>query len=387
LWSATLRLFLIVFGLLAALYAGSGHAANFSQFPGFDEWYAAHPPSDNGPTANQQELLRKHRPRFFLPSGHDGLSNFYGTYLVGTLFDGDGSVISNAPDRVLLNAHKSDPEAVFVPSGERKNPSIPKVLGRYDQVKTRWQNRDRVLVFLTYHAVFERSGLPGGLLGWQKLALGLLGNLKDWHQLDHYTAATLVLDEERQPLAMMLQQHNYQRTYILGELVELPEDGRMQIDVAIGSNELFPHARGRRNHRAVPFPTPANMRYLIGSGGRPFMTADDVTEPVREQEYTLDFLPSSDAFYTFKGYLGEKRLLPGRTGPPGADYNTLPDMKTLDMQLLSGYWREENAGDIERLERALRYEKYWRAFAEGQRDVFFANAVCAQRWGENCSFD
>ena len=58
----------------------------------------------------------------------------------------------------------------------------------------------------------------------------------------------------------------------------------------------------------------------------------------------------SDAFYTFKGFLGARRKLPGRDGPPGADFNTLPALKPLASQLLMGFWREGDRDDLTRLE-------------------------------------
>ncbi|MGI9371256.1 MAG: hypothetical protein ACR2OJ_02075 [Hyphomicrobiales bacterium] len=383
-----MQVLFIFFVIIFSALAGAARAENFSQYEGFKTWYSDNPPTDTLPNAQDQALLKKHKPRFYLPPDHDGLISFYGDYIAGgRLLNGEGKEISRPITQEKLNTHKLDPEAQFIPARTGEASKTPTVFGRIDRVTTQWSGLDFKLTFLTYHAVFSRSGLPGGLLGWQKIALGLVGDLKDWHQLDHYTAATLILDHEDNPLALMLQQHNYLRTYVLGELIDLPQDGRPEVDVSVSSNELFPHRTGRVNRRAVSFPTPTHMRYLLAAGGRPLNVADDITHPVREQDYALAFIAPSDAFYTFQGYLGEKRLLPGRTASPGADYNTLPDLKPWDMQMLSGYWRDKNAGDSARLEKALSYEKYWLAFAQGQRDVFFANALCAQRWGKNCAFD
>ena len=44
--------------------------------------------------------------------------------------------------------------------------------------------------------------------------------------------------------------------------------------------------------------------------------------------------------YTFRGSLGESRMLPGRSGPPGADYNQIPALKGQVKEMLFGYWRE-----------------------------------------------
>jgi hypothetical protein len=45
----------------------------------------------------------------------------------------------------------------------------------------------------------------------------------------------------------------------------------------------------------------------------------------------------------FQGWLGERRALPGRDGPPGADYNTLPPFKSKALQLALFYWAEEQS--------------------------------------------
>ena len=56
-------------------------------------------------------------------------------------------------------------------------------------------------------------------------------------------------------------------------------------------------------------------------------------------QYVLEFLPPDDAFYVFEGRLGEPRRLPGRDGPPGAIYNTLPALHPPEAALPAFYWR------------------------------------------------
>ena len=380
--------------LLLVFAAGTafGASRNFSQYPGFEAWYAANPPSDALPSRQDQALLDKHKPRFYLRNGQTGFTDFYSGYVAkGTLRSGSGELISKQVTPELLNAHKDDPEVIFAHEpqtiADEGAGQAPKVYGRIGRANVRWLGADRPLTFLTYNAVFAHSGLTTGLLGWQKIGLGLLGDLSDWHQLDHYTSVTVILDDADRPFALMLQQHNYLRTYLIGEQVSLPADGRPRISVAEGSNELYPFSEGRKSHRAVPFMTPGNFRYMLGAGRRPIFTADDITQPEFEATYELGFLAPSDAFYTFKGFLGEQRTLPGRDGPPGADYNTLPVMKPLELQMLAGYWRFRNPGDIARMEASFQHEKHQLAFARGQLEVFFSNAACAKAWGRDCAFD
>jgi hypothetical protein len=78
-----------------------------------------------------------------------------------------------------------------------------------------------------------------------------------------------------------------------------------------------------------------------------------ITAPAQEVEPKLAFLPPSDAFYVFQGWLGERRALPGRDGPPGADYNTLPALKPKALQLAAFYWYEDDLGYLDLLAAAL----------------------------------
>ena len=365
-----------------------GGDANFSQFSGFADYFARNPPSSKPPSADERALMEKHKPRFYLPENHAGLIGFYDDYVAqGVLTSAGGDVVSNAVTPELLNRHKDDPTVMFIHRPDGSASAGPVVFGRLDKDTLEFEDGTRqAFTFLTYHAVFRHSGLAAGLSGMQAVAAGLAGDLDDWHQLDHYTAATLVLDEAARPVALLLQQHNNQRTYLIGETYELPADGRPEIDVAIRSNELYPHATGRRRHRAVRFPTPDALRFLLGSGERPFISADDITDPARETDYELGFLAQSDAFYTFKGYLGARRTLPGRDGPPGADYNTLPMLKPWVRQLIAGYWRPGNRGDGARLENALKEPNWVLALLRQQTVVFRANLACARQGGAGCAF-
>ena len=120
-------------------------------------------------------------------------------------------------------------------------------------------------------------------------------------------------------------------------------DGRVRIEAAIGSNELYPRRPGRVRRRAASFMSPETAPYLIFGERRLFtLIADDVTAGRHEVNYQLEFLPPSDAFYTFRGWLGARRRLPGRDGPPGADFNTLPRFKPKASQLVVSYWYEND---------------------------------------------
>ncbi len=361
--------------------------SSFSQYPGFADYFTANPRSDAVPGAVDKALLARHRPRFFLPEEHAGLISFYDDYIAqGTLVDGKGELVSENVTPEILNRYRDDTQAVFthIPSTVRSQ--RPVVFGRVDRIAfPMGGGRSEPMTVLTYHAVFRNSGLVAGLSWWQAGFVRLAANPRDWHQLDHYTAVYLILDSSDRPAALMLQQHNYVRSYLFGEALDLPDDGRPAIDVAIRSNELYPHAPGRRTHRAVRFIEVQALRHMLGAAEAPTFAGEDITDPAREQDYALDFLPHSDAFYSFAGYLGERRMLPGRDGPPGADYNTLPNLKPLARQIAVGYWREGNKDDIRRMESTYGSTGDLLGFVKLQGEVFAANLDCLRRRKQGCT--
>ena len=382
-------------GCLAGLVlAAAGDAAaetNFSQYPGFAEFFAANA-SIGVPNEGDRALLRRHAPRFHLPAGHEGPIDFYRDYIAhGYLVTGDGVRI-DGPTPEDLNRHRDDPAAEFVHvPGSDASPSVPVVYAGIERTDL-WAllqpgSRSEEFTVAIYHLVFRVSGLPAALPGWAEASLGLIADLEDWHQLDHYTAAFVVLDAAERPVALTLQQHNYLRTHLVGESVEPGSGGRFDIDVAIRSNELYPHVPERRLRRAVRFLSPEGAAFMMGYGSRPMMSADDVTEPERTVDYRLVFLPGDDAFHAFQGHLGERRLLPGRDGPPGARYNTLPRLKPLPAQILGGYWRERNEGDWQRYRRSRERSGDPAEFSRTQGPVFHRNLACLRQREDGCALE
>ena len=158
-----------------------------------------------------------------------------------------------------------------------------------------------------------------------------------------------MLSPKQQPLALLLQQHNYLRLYLRGQDFEIPADDRVRLVAAIGSNELYPDTGMTAKHRAVSFIAADNIDYLITGNDEPWFAASDVADPQRDVDYQLDFIPPTDAFYTFNGHLGSQRWLPGRDGPPGADYNTWPQYKPLSTQLVLFNWRSDDLDALQQL--------------------------------------
>ena len=321
----------------------------FTQFPGFIQYYKNYPPQDSPPKADEKELLEKYRPRFFLPPNHPGAVDFYRDYIAqGRLINSEGKLISYQVDREILNRYRQEPGFQFIheDKGEYQKPVV---YGRIDYDILKFQNTEYSFTFLTYHIVFRTSGLPAGIPTWQKWLLDLFLSTTDWHQLDHYTAVTVALDKSKKPVAVTMQQHNYLTTYIINKNIQILSDNRVKVDVAIASNELYPHQTGKLRRRAASFMTPEAAHYIIFGTGKPFLAAEDITHGIDEVDYNLEFLPQTDAFYTFQGRLGQMRGLPGRDAPPGSDYNTLPALKPKALTMIFSYRRENDAEYIELL--------------------------------------
>ena len=307
--------------------------------PGFKQYFAANPPAQQLPNQVEQQLLQDYRPRIYLAEGQNRFIDFYADYIAQGALYTQGELISTTVDQRLLNQYRDDPEAEFrhIPTQQS---GTPVVYGRVNYDTLTHEQQSYPLTFLNYNLVFAHSGILKGLAGWQNQLLEITGFHTDWHQLDHYVGLSIVLHNNA-PLAAILQQHNYQTTYLLNRQGEhslpLPADKRLAVDVALQSNELYPHQPEMTQHPSASFITADNIEFIGTGENKPLMAGFDVTQGEQEQHYTLKFLPPSDAFYTFKGRLGEKRSLPGRDGPPGANYVTLPGLMPWANRLVTGF--------------------------------------------------
>lgn len=196
-----------------------------------------------------------------------------------------------------------------------------------------------------------------GLGRFNTAILGIAGDLTDWHQLDHYVGLSIAL-YKKHPVAVMLQQHNYQTTYVFNEKFTLPVDSRINIDIAMRSNEVYLHSSNKVEHPAVSFITKDNIAFLMTGNDKPFMAGFDVTHGEKEIDYQLVALPQNDAFYQFKGQLGKSRLLRGRDGPPGADYATLPGLMPRAIRLVTGFRTDSQPRETEKIAALFNAESF-----------------------------
>ncbi len=307
----------------------------------FEEWYRDNPPATTVPGEREQALLERHRPRFYLAEDQTRFIDFYADYIGSGTLDTETQQF-DAVDAALLNRHKMDVDARFVHAPSA--PTAPPVAyARFDTGSFTSAGQRFDFEFLTYNLAFAHSGLPRGLPFWQRGLAGLINGNRDWHQLDHYVAATLAL-HQGELIAVTLQQHNYLTTWRVPEDIQTDSGGRLQFDIAMGSNELYPHSEGRTRHPTVSFVNADNVEFVMTGENKPLFGAFDITDGTEETDYSLVFLPPSDAFYGFRGTLGADRMLPGRGGPPGADYNTLPAIKPYATAMAVG-WRGETPSE------------------------------------------
>ncbi|MDZ7747848.1 MAG: hypothetical protein U5K43_02595 [Halofilum sp. (in: g-proteobacteria)] len=332
----------LLVGLTAA--AGCSGAETFAQHPGFDAWFAAHPPDPAPASPVERELLRRYRPLLHVPATAAGPLDFYRDYIAHGRLHADGRTWSRV-DRAAAGGARGRPGAVFVHEPPPGADARAVAYGRVEHARLAPFGR---LTFLEWHFVFRVSGLPAALPAWQEWLAGLAGDPHDWHQLDHYTAATLVLGPApgHVPLGLVLQQHNAQRAYWFGRDLPRPPNGRVRLAAALRSNELYPWRGQQARHRAVRFLEPGNAAWLTtGHGERPWDGSHDVTVPGRRVDYALRFLAGTDPFYRFSGRLGADRWLPGRDGPPGADYDAIPAFQARPLQLCAFRWPRRHDDD------------------------------------------
>ncbi len=368
--------------LVLMLFSSTGCAKKYHTFadhPGFEEYYrdrCASPPPD--PTAHERGLLEKFRPRFILPPGGAYPIDFYRDYTpYTTLRTWPGRKMAAAEvNRGLLLKHRLSRQvyldfdtARYRAEGmdlrwDGKNspppPREPVVYGRLYRERVYFPDgkggtEEHDLTFLKYNILFATSGLPAELSFGSRFLVGLGGfDTEDWHALDNFVAAHVVLDEAENPIALVLAQHNHHRAYLLGKDLPLPEDGRLFLDIALRSNEVYPASDDPVpvRHRVIRWSL--YLEYLLSGENPPFLKGFDVTcgrkAGGREFPYELKILSPCDPLYTSEMLLGPPRpfwgVYIGRDGPPGSDYYSPPELLPMGNLLKFAYLHDGDPRDI-----------------------------------------
>jgi hypothetical protein len=330
-------LIILIIAPLSWLTACQSNHGNFTEFPGFTEYFAQHPPADTLPTTAEQALLSQYRPHLFAAKNQQQPINFYQDYISNGRLHIDGELLSSSVDQALLNQYRDNKTAEFVYTG-----ALPLAIkqpvgyGRVNYDSLNYQGKTYDFTFLSYNFVFPTSGIIKGLSLLPNLAISIVGDKLDWHQLDHYVGLTVALYNGK-PIAVSMQQHNGKTTYMVDKDMDWPSDDRVAADIAMQSNELYPHSAQETKHPGVSFITSKEIEFVKTGENKPLMAGWDITKGEQEVDYQLQYLAPSDAFYQFKGWLGQRRKLPGRDGPPGADYVTLPDLMPHAISMVGNY--------------------------------------------------
>ncbi len=368
--------------LLAGCRTESDRHRTFADFPGFASYYARRcADGDPGPPGTEdRKLLMRYRPRFILPPGSIRPIGFYEDYLPYSVLRrySDKAVLEENVSGEELRRQQDNTEVYLEYSPgrgkrgskgggpEKEDPAygvnvVPVVFGRVYRERVSFpgehggETRRLDLTFLKYNLVFPVSGLPAGL---NRLAGGILEWVGldpwDWHQLDNFVAAHIVLDGSGKPIAVLLAQHNHHRAYLVRRDIAFPADDRFVFDVALRSNELYLDSDSKNpvRHRVVRWSLYLN--YLLSGKGRPLMSSDDITYDRRaggrEVAYNLGFPSPCDPFYTAKIMLGAPRPFfgfdIGREGPPGSDYYEVPELLPMGNLLKFSYLHDDDPDDL-----------------------------------------
>ena len=248
-----------------------------------------HPPAGVANAPGEHALLRRHAPRFHLPAGHEGPIDFYRDYVAhGYLVTRDGVRI-DGPTPEELNRHRDDPSAQFVhvPGGEVPRPVVYAGVERTDL----WTSllpglKDEEFTVAVYHLVFRVSGLPAALPGLVAVSLGLGGRsrrLAPARPLHGRVrgARRRGTPGRPHPAAAQLPSHVPGRG-VGGARSRSAGSTSMSRS---GRTSCTRTSSERRRRRAVRFPSPEAMAFMMGYGKRPLMSADDVTDPDRTVDY------------------------------------------------------------------------------------------------------
>jgi len=338
----------LIFLLLSSLVLGDSFEDYFNSFKSNME---------NLPQNEySRKLLEEYKPKIYVHKDSYRPVDFYEDYVLNTVVKNkDGEIIKKAPTKEeLIELAKERGNYLDLATSNEKylNREVevtPKIYGRIYRDKI----GEKSYLFLKYNMVFPYSGLPASTSKAKLLASKLIGNPKAWHELDIHGAYHIILEEDSlEPVGILLNQHNYHKSYILGKDVNLPKDKKMEIAVAKYSNE--PYLWNRKSEEVRTSGTAfEKLEYLYGrtnrggfNSGKDYLGSEEEMEKV---EVKLETLSSDDLIYTSSMLLGDKKKIFGLietfylAGPPGMDYYTHPEMK--DLGKLFSFWSIDSNDD------------------------------------------
>jgi hypothetical protein len=355
---------------------------SFADRPGFTQYYQDRCQDQDlqTPENSDIELLKRFRPRIVLAPGGLYPVDFYRDYLPNTVMRSwpdkklflprvsPQNLMDNRSNRQVYldldfdryheaGLHRRMGQETQVVSLEERPPVV---YGRVYRETVPFTDEEGTvskfdLTFLKYNLIFAISGLPAQLSQGSRALLWISGMTReDWHELDNFVAIHIVLDEDKQLVAVILAQHNHHRTYMVERDIPEPSDSRLIFDVALRSNEVYTGSKASESvsHRVVRWSL--YLDYLLSGEDPPWLRGNDMTYGVnaggREINYGLVALSPCDPLYTAEILLGEPRpfwgIYLGRDGPPGSDYYNVPELLPMGNLLKFGYLQDGDEEDI-----------------------------------------
>jgi len=340
--------------------------------------YPDEDPRDFGVETTEEDkaLLEKFRPQVFIaPEGRMPV-DFYGFYLPNTVVrDETGALIKKSPTRSFLKGIEREAGLYLDYQGPESPCARPsceayvatgygrayREIARFHTDKGR---REMPLIILKYNFAFTYSGIPAEVGRLQEGLLGLIIDPAKFHELDIHGAIHVILNEQKQPLVLLLAQHNYFRSYVFAkDIPALPSDNHVKVCFALRSNEPYPCPAGTAPVRRRTVGNPVNMSYVINGTDRPWLSGRDLVfgpqGGARPVNYSLEFLPRRDPLYVSWIPLGAKQKILFfksyyRKGPPGMEMNTWPELKKYSDIMQFWYLRDNNSEDAALMRQAFK---------------------------------
>lgn len=187
--------------------------------------------------------------------------------------------------------------------------------------------------------VFPYSGLPANTSKFKLAISSIIGNKKAWHELDIHGAYHLIIDEETmKAVGILLNQHNYHHSFVLGKDFILPDNGKIKLAISKYSNEPYLWKEKAETIRTSgsPFKGINYIYHKTNYGG--LNSGLDYLGNKKEMEEInpiLVTLKPNNPLYTSHMLLGDKKKIFGfipswyLVGPPGMDFYSHPAMKNL----------------------------------------------------------
>ncbi len=288
--------------------------------------------------AEQTALLQRYHPAIYIAYGSARPVDFENFYLKNSALKKGRKIIKPAPivaDDIKAVENDRDYHSDYLGLHQLMDENAPidaSLYGRiYEDNLPAYAPLNlpaKDVLVLKYSIVFTSSGLPMGLSAMQKFFASLAGDLTIWHELDIHGSVQIIADKETlQPMILVLSQHNYFRSYIIGHDVLLPDDGHMPICYAARSNE--PYICPAETTRYPTVGNPTELNFVLNNKDKPLFDggydAVSSADESQKMQVRLKQLPHEHPFYTSRIPMGDIRKLFGiiptwfRRGAPGAD--------------------------------------------------------------------